>query len=220
MSFSADLWAQIEDIYARILGHPFVDGLCSGDLDDRAFAFYLVQDTHYLREFARVLSVCSARAPDQVSITLLAEHASEAIAVERALHGSLLADMGIGEADVATTPMAPTNLAYCSYLLASAYVGSFAEGLAAVLPCYWIYREVGNELLRRGSPHPLYVRWIETYGGESLDTVVNAVLNLVDRIGETLSPTDRAAATSRFITSARYEWMFWEMGYRREAWPV
>jgi len=23
-----------------------------------------------------------------------------------------------------------------------------------------------------------------------------------------------------FVTTSRYEWMFWEMGYRSEAWPV
>jgi len=23
-----------------------------------------------------------------------------------------------------------------------------------------------------------------------------------------------------FVTTSRYEWMFWDMGWRREAWPV
>jgi len=23
-----------------------------------------------------------------------------------------------------------------------------------------------------------------------------------------------------FVTTSRYEWMFWEMGHRREAWPL
>ncbi len=219
-SFSDRLWSGIEDVYAQILEHPFLDGLCSGELDEAAFAFYVVQDAHYLREYARALSICAARAPDEPSIAMFAEHAAGAIAVERELHESFFADLGISEADVAATPPAPTNLAYCSYLLSSAHGGSFAEALGAVLPCYWIYREVGVTLLRRGSPHPLYARWIETYGGEQFGAVVQAVLDLTDRLGPTLSQADRAAAAARFAVTARYEWMFFEMGLTREPWPV
>ena len=79
---------------------------------------------------------------------------------------------------------------------------------------------MGAELLQRGSPHPLYRRWIETYGGEEFGAVVQAVLDLTDRLGPTLSPADQAAAAASFATTARYEWMFWDMGWRREAWPV
>ena len=225
-SFSAELWAGIEDVYARILEHPFLDGLVSGELDEAAFVFYVVQDAHYLREYARALSICAARAPDEPSIAMFAEHAAGAIAVERELHESFFADLGISAADVAATPVAPTNLAYCSFLLATANGGSFAEALGAVLPCYWIYREVGTELARRVlieggvSPNPLYARWIDTYGGEEFGAVVQAVLDLTDRVGPTLSDADRAAAAARFATTARYEWMFWEMGLTREAWPV
>ncbi|MBA3328532.1 MAG: thiaminase II [Solirubrobacterales bacterium] len=220
MSFSARLWAGVEDVYAEILAHPFVTGLASGELDRGAFGFYVVQDAHYLREYARALSVCAARAPDAASIAMFAEHAAGAIAVERELHDSFFADLGLTAADVAATPMAPTNLAYCSYLLASAHGGSFAEALGAVLPCYWIYREVGTELLRHSSPDPLYARWIATYGGEEFGAVVQAVLDLTDDLGPQLSEADRAAAARRFAVTARYEWMFWDMGLRQERWPV
>jgi TENA/THI-4/PQQC family len=99
----------------------------------------------------------------------------------------------MSEDEVAATPMAPTNLAYTSYLLAVAYGGSFPEALGAVLPCYWIYWEVGKALLQRGSPNPLYQRWIETYGGEEFAVVVRAVLALTDRLGPQLAPRRRGA---------------------------
>jgi len=219
-TFTTRLWSGIEGIYAEILVHPFVTGLTNGDLDRGAFAFYVVQDAHYLREYARALSICAARAPDEPAIKMFSEHAAGAIAVERELHESFFVQLGLSDADVAATPMAPTNLAYCSYLLSSAYCGSFAEALGAVLPCYWIYRRVGSELLSRGSPDPLYARWIETYGGEEFAAVVQAVLELTDRLGTGLSEADRTAAAARFAVTARYEWMFWDMGWRQETWPV
>jgi thiaminase/transcriptional activator TenA len=217
---SVRLWAGIDDIYDTILAHPFIAGLTDGSLEREAFRFYVVQDAHYLREYARALSVAAARAPTEAGIAMFSEHAAGAIAVERSLHESFFADFGMSEEEVSATPMAPTNLAYTSYLLASVYGGSFPEALGAVLPCYWIYWEVGKALIERGSPNPLYQRWIETYGGDEFAAVVRAVLALTDRLGPQLAPTDEARMHERFRTTSRYEWMFWEMGYRRERWPV
>jgi thiaminase/transcriptional activator TenA len=218
--FTTELWAGIDDIYAAIRSHPFITGLTDGSLERDAFEFYVVQDAHYLREYARALSIASARAPEERDIRMFAEHAAGAIAVERSLHESFFAEFGMSAEDVSRIPMAPTNVAYTSYLLASAYGGSFAEVLGAVLPCYWIYWEVGKALLDRGSPDPLYQRWIETYGGEEFAEIVGAVLALADRIGPGLSAGDRERAAARFATTSRYEWMFWDMGHRRERWPI
>jgi thiaminase/transcriptional activator TenA len=93
-------------------------------------------------------------------------HSVGAFGVERSLHESFFAEFGLSQKDVTRTPMAPTTLAYTSYLLATAYSGSFPRLPGAVLPCYWIYWEVGKSLLERRSPDRLYSRWIDTYGGE------------------------------------------------------
>ena len=93
------------------------------------------------------------------------------VAVEQQLHDSLLADLGIDPGVADGAEIAPTTLAYTSYLLATARGGSYAEGVGAVLPCYWIYWEVGKELRRRGSPDPRFQRWIDTYGGEDYGDV-------------------------------------------------
>lgn len=219
-SFTGELWSGIEPTYQAILGHPFIIGLTDGSLERASFEFYVIQDAHYLREYARALSVAAARAPAEADIAMFNEHAAGAIAVERSLHESFFAHFGLSEEDVARTPMAPTNLAYTSYLVATAYGGSFPELLGAVLPCYWIYWEVGKALLERGSPDALYGRWIETYGGEEFAEVVRAVLALADRLGPELSPAERMSAGRHFATTSRYEWMFWDMGYRRERWPI
>jgi len=46
------------------------------------------------------------------------------------------------------------------------------------------------------------------------------VLALTDRLGTQLAAADEARMHERFRTTSRYEWMFWEMGYRQESWPV
>jgi thiaminase (transcriptional activator TenA) len=215
-----ELWAAIKDLYAKILEHPFIAGLTDGSLPPEAFRFYVVQDAHYLLAFARALSITAARARQEEEILMFSRHATGALEVERSLHESFFRDFGLSEAEVARTPLAPTTLAYTSYLLAVAHGGSFPEALGALLPCYWIYWEVGKTLLVRGSPNALYQRWIDTYGGEQFGAVVRDVLALTNRIGAELSEGERARLTQHFLTTGRYEWMFWEMGYRQERWPI
>ena len=220
MAFTDALWHSITDIYAAILRHPFISGLTDGSLAREAFRFYAIQDALYLREFARGLSVAAARAPRDEWIIMFNEHAAGALRVERALHESFFREFGLTPDDVAATPLAPTNVAYTSYLLAVAYGRPFHEAMAALLPCYWIYWEVGKALERAGSPDPLYARWIGTYASEEFGDVVRSVLAATDATAAALGPREREGMLRNFVTTSRYEWMFWEMGYRREHWPV
>jgi thiaminase (transcriptional activator TenA) len=218
MSLTQDLWDSVTDIYDAILSHPFLTGLADGSLPHEKFAFYITQDALYLKEYARALAVVASRAPDPATTSMFAAHAADIITVEREMHGGLLKDLGIDPAAIETAQPAPANLAYTSYLLATTLSGSFAEGVAAVLPCYWIYWMVGRVLARRGSPDPRYQRWIDSYASEDFGSVVTDVLAVTD--GLELSSTERRMAITRFRATSRYEWMFWDMGYREESWPV
>jgi len=220
MTFTAECWHAITPIYDAILRHPFLRGLTDGSLSRDAFMFYVVQDAHYLRDFARALALAAAKAPREEWIITLCDHAAGALRVERSLHETFFREFGLGEKDVAATPLAPTNLAYTSYLLAVAHGGPFHEALAAVLPCYWIYWEVGKELERAGSRDPLFSRWIGTYASEEFGSVVRAVLEMADTTASRLGEDERATMRRHFVTTSRYEWMFWDMGSRMEGWPV
>jgi len=220
MAFTDELWEAIEAIYGAILRHPFLTGLTDGSLARESFRFYAVQDALYLREFARGLSLAGARAPRDEWIIMFDEHAAEALRVERALHEGFFREFGLSPEDVATTPLAPTNLAYTSYLLAVAYGRPFHEAIAALLPCYWIYWEVGKTLERAGSPDALYARWIGTYASEGFGAVVRGVLGATDAVAASLGSAERETMRRHFVTTSRYEWLFWEMGYTRERWPV
>jgi thiaminase/transcriptional activator TenA len=219
-TWTTRLWAMIEPTYAAILEHPFLRGLTSGELDEACFAYYVAQDAHYLRDYARALAIVGAKAPTHADTGMFARHAAETVAVELALHDTLLARLGFDPSAIASTPVSPTTSAYTSYLLATAYGGSFAEGLAAVLPCYWIYQRVGATLVGHGSPDARYQQWIDTYAGDAFAATVAEVLELADRVGPALSPAEVARADRHFATTARYEWMFWDAALRREGWPV
>jgi thiaminase (transcriptional activator TenA) len=219
MSLTAELWHDITGIYQAILDHPFVTGLTDGTLPEGAFAYYVVQDALYLRDYAKTLAVVAAKAPDTAGTEMFARHAAEIITVERVLHDSLMADLGLDAAAADAAEPAPTTLAYTSYLLATALAGSYAEGVGVVLPCYWIYYEVGKELLRRGSSNAQYQKWIDTYADDQYGDVVRSVLDVADGLGPALGPAERVLVHRHFRITSQYEWMFWDAGYRQERWP-
>jgi thiaminase/transcriptional activator TenA len=219
-TWSDRLWREIEPTFAAILAHPFVTGLTDGTLDERAFAQYVAQDVHYLRDYARALAIVGAKAPTLADTATFARHAAEVFDVELQLHDSLLPQLGLDADLLARSPVLPTTRAYTSYLVATAYGGTFAEGLAAILPCYWIYARVGTALAERGSTDPRYQLWIDGYSGEEYAATVDEVLAVTDRVGPTLTAADEATARAHFATTARYEWMFFDAAHRLEDWPV
>jgi len=219
-SFSGELWDGSIDIYDAILAHPFLAGMTDGSLAADAFTFYVVQDALFLRRYAQALAEVATRAPDAAQTEMFARHSAGIVAVEMSLHDTLLADLDIDPDEVDATEEAPTTLAYCSYLLAATRGGSYAEGIGTVLPCYWIYAEVGKYLLGRGSPNPRYQTWIDTYGGDEFDAEVRDVIAAADELGPGLAAAERERARRHFRATSRYEWMFWDMGYRKETWPV
>jgi thiaminase (transcriptional activator TenA) len=218
--WSTRLWTDIEPTFAAILDHPFLIGLTDGSLDSGVFGEYVAQDAHYLRDFARALAVVGAKAPTLAGTSMFARHAADVFDVELALHAALLPDLGLDPVAVGAVTVSPTTRAYTSYLLATAYNGSFVDGLAATLPCYWIYARVGAALLERGSPDRRFQSWIDSYGGDEFAATVAEVLVLTDQIGPTLTTADEEVARAHFVTTARYEWMFFDAAYRRESWPV
>ncbi|MGV0625250.1 thiaminase II [Mycolicibacter minnesotensis] len=214
------LWADVDGIYRQICEHPFITGLTDGSLGRNQFRHYVVQDSHYLRAYARALAGCAAKAPLEAELTMFAEHAGAAIADEVQLHAALFADLGLDAGQATALPVAPTTHAYASHLLAVTASGCYAEAVAAVLPCYWIYARVGEHLQRHGSPEPLFQRWIDNYAGQQYQEVVAAVLAVADRVGAHASATEVELMRRQFHISARYEWMFFDAAHRIEHWPV
>ncbi len=220
MKFTESLWRSIEDIYARILKHPFIRGLTDGTLPEEAFRFYVIQDALYLRDYARGLALLGAKSPQDQWLMMFAEHAREAIVVERALHESFFRDWKLSEEAVYSTTMAPTNLLYTSYLLRVAYDRPFPEIIGCYLPCYWIYWEVGKELESHGSPKELFRRWIQTYSSEQYGSIVRQVIEVMDQVAHGLREEDLKLIRNHFVITSRLEYLFWDMGFQKQPWPV
>ncbi len=220
MKFTESLWISIEDIYGKILSHPFIQGLTDGSLDEEAFRFYVIQDALYLRDYARGLALLGAKTPEDRWLMMFVEHARDVIVVERSLHESFFKDWRLRDEDVYSTPMAPNNLLYTSYLLKTAYERPFPETLGCFLPCYWIYGEVGKELEKRGSPKELFRRWIQTYSSDQYASIVRQVIEVMDQVVKGLNDGDLKSIRKHFIVTSKMEYLFWNMGFHKQTWDI
>jgi thiaminase (transcriptional activator TenA) len=209
--FSDRLWSAIAGIYAETLKHPFLTGLTDGTLPKDRFDFYLKQDSLYLVAFAEALGVLASKAPRVDWMITLNQHAIDCVKTERQLHESLLRG-------AAAKTMAPVNYAYSNHFLATVHRKPFAEGLCALLPCYWIYWEVGRELRKRGSRNKDYAKWIEQYSSEEYGKTVQLVLDMINEESARLDEERKQSCVDLFVTSSRYEYLFWDMAWRLEAW--
>ena len=219
--FTTRLRERAEPIWHAQLEHPFVRGIGDGTLPLDRFAHWVRQDYRFLVEYCRLFGLAAARAPDLDTLVRFADLLQATARTEMDLHRAFAREFGIGEADLEREPMAPTTRAYTDFLLRVAATGDFAELTAALLPCMWGFAEIGQALRARGLPaDPRYAKWIEAYADPEFARLAEWCRSLVDRLAEGASSTQEARLLDAFLTSSRYEYLFWEMAWRQEAWPV
>jgi len=219
VSVSARLREDARGIWEKIFNHPFVVELYRGVLPLEKFKYYVVQDYNYLIGMARAFSILAAKAGDHVLLREALEVAHADATVELENYNKLLKKLGLSLEEVIAAEPAPTNTAYVNHILVTCLLGSPSECLAAILPCFWTYMEIPrvHEKLVKENKNELYREWIETYRSREYIELTNKLINLLEKHG---TGEDYAKLKRAFVTSSRYEWMFWDMSYKLEKWPV
>lgn len=222
MSFSNRLRLLAKPSWDAQLTHPFVVALGNGTLPERKFKYYILQDARFLGDLSRVFAAGALNAPDSDSALRFAKLAAETITVERSLHENYGKRWKMTAQQMSSAPMAPTNYAYTRHMLSVAHNGSVAEITVVALPCAWIYCVVGQHLLKKGPPpksHP-YRDWLMLYASPEFAEVQRWMRKKVDHWAKTAGKEEQQRMEEAFVISSRYEWMFWEMAWNEEEWPV
>ncbi len=221
MSFSQELFDAATDIWAAQLDHPFVKALGDGSLEEERFARWVRQDYLYLKEFARIFAWATAKAERLASMAWYAAVLDLTLNTEMQLHRDYAQRFGITEEELEAEPMWPTTRAYTDFLVRTAADGDMTELLAALLPCAWGYCHIGQELAKAGVPSDQrYADWIEQYASDEFEEAKEWLRAELDRLVEHAGPEKRAGLKEIFLLSSRYEYMFWEMCWRGQKWPV
>ncbi|MDY0882690.1 thiaminase II [Dongia soli] len=199
---------------------PFNLELTAGTLRQDRFQHYLIQDALYLTEYARALAALAAKAPSAGTIAQFGEAAAGAVFFEQAMQQTFLTTFGITAAEVAASSASPTNLAYTGFMLAEGMKGTYETLLAAVLPCFSIYAEVGAAIAAKASDNNPFQLWIDTYAAPEFQQSVQRAEEAANRIAQDTNPALYRKMLNLFRCSVEFEWMFWDAAYRLETWPT
>ena len=207
--FAAVLAGHTADELDSIYGLDFIRGLADGSLPEHEFAYYLGQDALYLNGYARVLSRAAALAPSEAEQLFWSRSAQQCLEVESELHRTWLAGRAV------ETEPGPVTKAYVDHLHAASLAGSYGVLVAAALPCFWLYAEVGatlhREFLDAGAPasHP-YADWLRTYADEAFAESTRRAIRYTDAAARSGSEAERSAMAVAFRHSSRYEVEFFD----------
>ena len=219
-SFSDAAWQRTARLRQAIDALPFNTELAAGRLSRDRFQGYIVQDALYLAQYSRVLAIAGVRGPDAATLRAFGASALEAVAVEQALHERYLTEFDVDPARLAEAEPSPDCLAYTSFLLATAYHEPWEVLVAALLPCFWIYWDVGKRVAAHAANDNPYRAWIDTYADEAFGEAVRTVIDITDRAAAETTQSVRVRMMTAFIRSTQYEWLFWDGAYQQRGWPI
>lgn len=215
MKWSEQAWLQIGNLYSNIIDMPFITELSNGSLSVDRFKFYMAQDSLYLEHFGRALAFVGAKANDIHHVLDFLRFAEGAIVVENALHETYFKDFGLSERG----NLQPACHHYIHFLKSTAAFEAVEIGMAALLPCFWIYKEVGDFILKNSTTeNNPYQNWISTYGGEDFALSVQKAIDICDKVADKTTPAIREKMLEAFLTSSLLEFDFWQGAYDFRNW--
>lgn len=207
MIFSELAWVTNIKTYEKIVQQQFIQELINGKLDKEKFAYYIEQDSMYLIEFAKALAVIATRSNSSDEILQFLDFAHGALIAEReGIHLFFRDHLGFQ----AKNKVSIANLGYTSYLSSTARSGDIAVGIAALVPCFWIYKEVGQYIYNNGYTvnHP-FARWIEGYASEEFAIGVKKILAIANKYYNNANLDIQRQMLEAFKNSVLWEYHFW-----------
>jgi thiaminase/transcriptional activator TenA len=209
--------SSVSPIMLKIFNQPFNQELSQGILSKEKFIYYLQQDALYLVEFSKALSLTAGRLPCNTQAHYFMQFALGAIKAEQDLHLSYLKEY---QTLSFNQEHSPACFMYTNYILRMASIASVEEAVASLLPCFWVYREVGRQISKANIINNPYAHWIELYSGEEFDSSVKLAIEITNALSDVASDQIRQKMISAFVRSTQLEWHFWESAYHQEKWLV
>ncbi|WP_342220736.1 TenA family protein [Rickettsiella endosymbiont of Miltochrista miniata] len=213
-----ELKAAVADIMPKIYQHPFNQELAQGNLALEKFIFYLKQDALYLADFSKALALTATRLPHDQQSELFMQFAMNALKAERDLHNNILKKYA------ATPPTIHKQSHFCfmytNYLLRMASTAPVEEAVASLLPCFWVYQQVGQRAYNKKIPNNPYQAWIDLYSSHEFNHSVDRMIATLNDLAIHASIPCQQKMLSAFRQATLCEWQFWQGAYIQQTWPI
>lgn len=219
MSFSAELRREATPIFNAIFEHHFVQGIAKGELKKEQLIHYVKQDFEYLNSFIQIYGIAVSKCEAREDMDMFNKQIGFILNSE--IHPHFCQVAGVSYDLLQGFPLSPSARHYISHMRSVAYKGTLGEILAVLLPCPWTYWEIGKRLLHEVNPdrsHPFY-EWINFYGNRT-DSITTKFCARLDEWAMKATEREKEKMREHFLISCQLEYMFWDMAYKLEEWPV
>lgn len=206
---TAHLYISARPKLRQIIHMPFNQQLMQGTLPIAQFAFYLRQDALYLRHYAKALKNIANRATDKKMHEDFNFFSHYILSAELSLHKYYFKHYNIVPTEVAS----PTCAQYYLYLLNATKYRPLEEAIASILPCFWVYKEVGSFFANNTVNNNPYKIWINTYS--NADFIINAQ-KMTDWLEYYINEKNIKIHNNYakvFHDATHFEWQFWDSAY-------
>ncbi len=217
MNWTDRAWQSIQPLFQEILEMPFIQELKEGTLPLEKFQFYMLQDAKYLEHYGRALAALGSKAANNKMALDFFEFGKNALVVESALHEAYFEQFGLQAHQEIT--IEPICHHYIHFLKSTVAFDPIEVATAAILPCFWIYKEVGDHILEtQNSSNNPYKNWIDTYSGAEFAEGVKLAIAYTDVMAENSTAEKRKLMLEAFKTASKLEFMFWDAAYKNTKW--
>lgn len=200
--------------WTRATSHPFVRALVEGTLPEDNFARYLIQDYAFVETLVDVVSYVTAHAPDMERKRRFVDFLHSITGPENTYFQESFAALKVPEAAWQNPKLKPVTEQFRHYLLSTAGLGSYAEGLSVLLPVEWVYLTWASELPDDPPAFDPYRQWIEIHASPEFRSFVLWMRDELDRL--TLSEAQEKKLQAHFQRTVDFEVRFWQMSWKRD----
>jgi len=215
------IWDESYPFYQKILAHPYNQELLSGKLDEAVFREYIIQDYHFCQNYKKVHAILLSKAPDETASKYMVKIIGEIDAEIQALHSTYIQKYRISQQELTDPPSCPRTELYNSFLVKTATLEPFEVGLAATLPCHWVYYQIGVDMKKASKdPGNKYQAWIDEYGSATWEnSETKKIVDFTEKYMQAANDETRLKMKNAFVTALKMEYMFWDGVYTKMTWP-
>lgn len=202
--YTQELWLEAQDVYQKILSCKFVKQLADGSLCKESFGHYLTQDVLYLLKDAEALGNVGERSKNEEEKTFFLALKEDGLAVEQVLREEYLRYFNLQPATIQSSAFK----AYSDFLLYHSQHSSYECACVALLPCFWIYGEVADEISKHVLANNVYQKFIDTYAGDEYDDYTKKFIQIVENLAKESNNFDEMKRV--FLQACEFEYLVFD----------
>lgn len=206
----------IEDsipIWNDCMNTPFVKELWNGTLSKDRFKKYIIEDSLYLREYARGFAYAMTKAKTMDEMKFYYSVLSFVNESETSIRVKYLKQFNLKESKVETYKPQPYNQKYINHMIEDADKKDIKEVIMSLLPCVLSYSYIFSNLNKKTPFNDEYKDLLQEYILDSYEEECIMWCNFADKLLSNTSKDEEEKLTLIFRKSSEYELGFWNGCY-------